>query len=131
MIGVDTNVLLRAVLLDDPEQSERASKFLTARGSEVPAVINSVVLAEFVWTLRAACRLPRSEIVSILRAMVESEGFHFVDREAVLRALRDYEIGIGAFTDRLIAEINDAHGCSSTATFDAKAAKYAPFTAVP
>lgn len=131
MIGVDANVLLGAVLLDDPDQSERAARFVAGRGSQAPAVVNSVVLAEFVWTLRAACKLGRPEIIGILRTMVESEGFVLTDRDAVLRALRDYENGIGFFTDRLVAEINDAFGCSSTVTFDGRAAQRAPFTAVP
>jgi len=34
----------------------------------------------------------------------------------VLRAFSRYESGVGDFTDRLIAEINDANGCTVTMT---------------
>lgn len=128
MIGIDTNVLLRAVMVDDRSQARKAQLFLKARSRSEPALINSVVLAEFVWSLRAHFRVPRPEIASILRDMVSSESYEFSDRGAVLDALHSYENGIGDFTDRLIAEINDRVGCSATFTFDAEAAKHSPFS---
>jgi len=131
MIGVDTNVLLRAVMVDDREQTPRAQKVLSARSRDSPAVINSVVLAEFVWSLRSHYRAPRAEIAGILRDMIASEAYVFVDRDAVLDALHDYENGVGGFTDRLIAEINDRQGCETTLTFDAEAAEKPPFSPVP
>ena len=130
MIGVDTNILLRAVMADDAEQSPRAEAFLSARTRDDPAMINSVVLAEFVWTLREHFELPRAEIVGILRDLVSSEAYEFVDRGAVLEAFHSYENGIGSFTDRLIAEINDRNGCRATATFDGGAMKRPPFISV-
>ncbi|WP_075216338.1 PIN domain-containing protein [Mongoliimonas terrestris] len=131
MIGVDVHVLLRAVLLDDPAQSDRATRFFGKRGSNDPAVINAVVLAEFVMTLQVVYRMPVREIAGILRAMTESAAYCFPDREAVLRALRDTELSGGSFIERFVAEINDVYGCSSTATFDSRAARRAPFSAVP
>jgi predicted nucleic-acid-binding protein len=131
VIGVDTNVLLRAVVVDDAQQAERTARFLQARDETEPAFINPVVLAEFVWVLRAVYLMPRDVIVDILRSMIESSGYAFAEREAVLRAFRDYESGIGSFTDRFIAEINDSHGCRETVTFDADAAKLAPFSLTP
>jgi predicted nucleic-acid-binding protein len=131
VIGVDSNVLVRAVVVDDARQANRAARFLQARDDSDPAFINPVVLAEFVWVLRAVYRMPRDEIVGILRSMIESDAYALGEREAVLRAFRDYETGVGNFTDRLIAEINDSHGCAGTVTFDADAAKLAPFSLVP
>lgn len=131
MIGVDTNVLLRAVMNDHPRQAARARAFLAGRSAGQPAVVNSVVLAEFVWSLRSAFRMPANEIAAIVRDMVESSAYRFPDRNAVLRALFDYESGVGAFTDRLIAEINDQDGCVATVTFDDDAARHLPFAAMP
>jgi predicted nucleic-acid-binding protein len=131
MIGVDTNVLLRAIMLDDRRQAEQARKFLNSRTPASPAVINTVVLAEVAWSLRSSFGLPRAEIASILRDMMSSDAFYFIDRTAVARALASYESGYGQFPDRLIAEVNDAYGCGTTVTFDATAAKQPPFSRVP
>ncbi len=131
MIGVDTNVLVRAVVVDDAQQAERAARFLRARDEFNPAFINPVVLAEFVWVLRAVYRMPRRVIVDILRAMIESAAYAFAERGAVLRAFHDYEAEVGNFTDRLIAEINDAHDCTATVTFDDEAAKTPPVASMP
>jgi len=131
MIGIDTNVLVRAVIGDDAQQAAHAARFLRARDETNPAFINPVVAAEFVWVLRAAYRMPRHVIVDILRAMIESAAYAFGEREAVLRAFHDYESGVGDFTDRLIAEINDANGCTATVTFDTEAAKIPPFAPIP
>lgn len=128
MIGTDTNVLLRAIMSDDARQSEQARAFLSARTRDSPAVVNSVVLAELVWSLRRSFELPRPEIASILRDMASSDAFHFIDRTAVVRALSSYESGLGQFTDRLIAEINETHGCPTTVTFDKPASKRPPFS---
>ena len=72
MIGIDTNVLVRAVIGDDAQQAAHAARFLRARDETNPAFINPVVAAEFVWVLRAAYRMPRHVIVDILRSMIES-----------------------------------------------------------
>jgi predicted nucleic-acid-binding protein len=131
MIGVDTNVLLRAIMSDDPRHSPRSRSFLAGRTADDPAVVNAVVLAELVWSLRAAYGMSRPAIAGILRDMVESRSYRFQNRTSVLRALYDYEAGTGAFTDRLIAEINDELGCRSTVTFDQHAQRHPPFAAVP
>ena len=131
MIGVGANVLLRAVLLDDPRQAKRAHALLEGSDTTAPAVVNSVVLAEFVWSLRSVYKVPRSEIITILRDLVGSRAYLFLNREAVLSALNDYENGFGGFTDRLIAEVNAAHGCEPTFTFDAEAAERPPSPLFP
>lgn len=131
MIGIDTNVLVRAVVLDDADQARRAKRWLEVRDPDDPAFVNPVVVAEFVWILRSIYRVPRRAIAEILRDMIESSAYIFGERRAVLRALFDYENGVGQFTDRLIAEINDTHGCSATVTFDSDAAKEPPFRPIP
>ena len=51
MIGLDTNVLLRLFVEDDARQSERARRYVGAATAYEPCLINSVVIAEFAWTL--------------------------------------------------------------------------------
>jgi len=131
VIGLDTNVLLRALMDDDPADTPRAKTFLAGLTNEVPGVVNTVVLAELVWSLRTAYAMPRAEIAGILRDMTESGAYAFENRDAVLRALHDYEGGSSSFTDRLIAEINEELGCTATVTFDQGALPHPPFVPVP
>jgi predicted nucleic-acid-binding protein len=131
MIGLDTNVLVRAVVFDDAGQADRAVRFFRNRSVDDPVFVNPVVAAELVWVLGAVYRMPRTAIVGVLRSMIESAAYTFGERDAVVRAFHDYESGVGNFTDRLIAEINDSHGCATTVTFDAAAAKFQPFSAMP
>jgi len=50
MIGIDTNVLVRYLVRDDPAQTERATAVIEGRCSaDVPDFVCHVVLAELVW----------------------------------------------------------------------------------
>ena len=62
MIGVDTNILLRLWLNDDPAQNKRIDPLLAAWGGMPGSLlVTDVVLVEAVWTLQAARQngLPR------------------------------------------------------------------------
>jgi predicted nucleic-acid-binding protein len=127
MIGVDSNVLLRAIAADDPRQTPAAQDFLRRRSIEDPAVVNPIVLAELVWVLRGKYRMRRSEIVGLLDDVAASPAFHILQRTAFLRALQDYRDGIGQFTDALIGHLNGEAGCRATMTFDQGAPEEAGF----
>jgi predicted nucleic-acid-binding protein len=57
VIGIDTNVLVRFIVQDDPEQSTRATRFMQVLTKESPGFISSIVLAELTWVLSRG--LPR------------------------------------------------------------------------
>ena len=60
MIGLDTNLLLRALLLEEGMESERARSLVRACCTIAqPGVINHVVLCETAWTLARSYRYRR------------------------------------------------------------------------
>jgi len=124
MIGLDTNILLRAVLRDDAKQSPIAIEFLSQLTDDEPGLVNDVTLAEFVWTLERSAEYTRGEISLALRAMLSSPSYRFLDRGAVSKALTRFEAEkkVG-FADALIGEINRAAGCTTTYSFDTGATK--------
>jgi predicted nucleic-acid-binding protein len=128
MIGVDTNILLRAVTSDHRRLAEIAHAFLRERSVTDPAVVNPVVLAEFVWSLRSKYKATRADIIAAIEDIVDSPDFIVLHRSAALSALQDYRDGVGAFTDVLIAQINVESGCRTTVTFDRSALAEAGFT---
>ena len=127
MIGVDSNVLLRAVTNDDRNQSPIARRLIAGLNEAAPGYVNTVVLCEFAWTLDRHHGYARSAIAVAIERLMESRAFVVADRDAVSRALVrciDDELD---FPDALLCELNLGAGCRTTVTFDRKAARQTGF----
>jgi predicted nucleic-acid-binding protein len=121
--GVDTNILVRYIVADDPEQFRTAARFIEHECSpQEPGFINRAVLAEVVWVLESSYKLPRLAIVSALRVLLGASQLSIEDVEDGRAALLEYEDGAD-FSDSLIAKANARLGCEYTATFDRRAAR--------
>jgi predicted nucleic-acid-binding protein len=132
MIGVDTDVLLRLFLDDDPTQSKRAAQLMTEAAASGGICINVAVLAEFVWTLTRKLKQSRQRIAALLDdLLVADDDISVMEHAAVLRAVAAYRLGKAGFVDYLIDEINLEHGCLSTATFDVSAVQHPRLVMVP
>ena len=119
MIGLDTNILLRLWLNDDPAQNKRIDKLLAEHGGTPGALlVSDVVLAEAVWTLRSAYRQNKAAQSLAVRSLLDEAAFAFEDSEAVSLAVAMFEEGNCGFSDCLIAARNRRLGCDFTATFD-------------
>ena len=119
MIGIDTNVLLRLLLNDEPQQAARIDGWLAG----LPAIagqvhIADVVLAETTWTLASVYRQPKAELLKALQALLDEPMFGFENRPAVAAALAAFEAAACGFADCLILAKNRAMGCAATVTFD-------------
>lgn len=123
MIGIDTNVLLRAVLNDAPEQSERAKQFIAGLTQERPGYVSVAVLLEFQWTLRRHTDADRSEIADIVMSLLLSNSIRFEQESLCLRCITQYRDSGIDFADGLIAGIATEAGCTMVHTFDEDAAK--------
>jgi predicted nucleic-acid-binding protein len=88
-ISVDTNVLVRAVLQDDPRQAEAASKLLR----EASLIAVSVpCLCELVWILRRGAKLPKEDVAMTIRDLLGA-GNVVMNRPAVELGLAILEAG--------------------------------------
>jgi predicted nucleic-acid-binding protein len=131
MIGFDTNVLVRLIVSDDPEQTVKVRRYIEDNCSDlVPGFISNVVLAETVWVLESTYGLNRSDIARALENILAATRFVVQDLAQVQAALDTFKKTSIGFTDLLILSINRANGCDTTATFDRKAAKLEGFTLV-
>jgi predicted nucleic-acid-binding protein len=123
VIGIDTNVLVRYVVQDDPRQAAAATHFIEATlSSDEPGWIASIVLCEFVWVLDAAYGYARNLIAATLQRLFEVDRFRLEASSLAWRALDAYRDGVD-FADALIALGNEHAGCDYTATFDRGAAR--------
>lgn len=119
MTGVDTNVLIRYFLDDDPSQADRVEAFIrecAAKGDQV--FVSCVVLCEFAWTLRSAFRKRDAEVLRWIEELLDSEPFVVERDDAVRSALHWARSSKGDFPDYLIAQIAVENGCEFTVTFD-------------
>jgi predicted nucleic-acid-binding protein len=131
MIGLDTNVLVRLLVRDDPIQTAQAQRFVASRcTSESPGFINSVVLAELIWVLASIYQYQRSEVAKAIEALLTGEDRVVEHHDEVRASLQAYKSGRVDFTDALIARINRLRGCEATATFDRKAGRFDGFVRI-
>ena len=115
MTGLDTNVLLRYLLRDEPAQAARAARELER---DERFLIGSVVLCEMVWVLETGYGLPRAEIASTLERILATAQFEIEDKDRVRAALDDFTRSAADFSDCLIGRRNRAAGAVETVTFD-------------
>lgn len=119
MIALDTNVLVRFLVGDDPEQARKAKALVTKLDEdEARAFVSDIVLCELVWVLASCYRLGRAQIVIALRKLVAARQLQFDSTDNILRAISAYEKSKGDFADYLIREHAMAAGRETVVTFD-------------
>jgi predicted nucleic-acid-binding protein len=124
MIGIDTNILLRLWLDDDPVQSKRIDRLLADHGGDPGSLlVTDVVLVEAVWTLKSAFEQDKRAQSIAVRSLLEELAFAFEDRAAVAAALSLFEAGSCGFADCLVVAKHVRQGCDFTATFDRRMRK--------
>ena len=127
MIGIDTNVLVRYIVQDDPVQSALATRFLESScSSEQPGQVCLIVLCELAWVLVRAYRYDRDTVGGVLERLLKTAEFVVEDSLLAWRALRAHQQGTAEFADYLIAHLHTRAGAEYTITFDRKAAQH-PF----
>lgn len=113
---VDTNVLVRAVVRDDPAQYRAAAKLL--REATVIALALPC-LCEFVWVLRRVYGFGVADVASAIRALLATRKVQ-VNAPAVEAGLLLLEAG-GDFADGVIAYEGKWLGGETFVSFDKQA----------
>lgn len=116
MIALDTNVVVRFLVNDEPAQARRARALIEANAVFVPVT----VLLETEWVLRGGYRLPRAEVVRLLRGLLGLPKLVTEDPQRIARALGWHAAGID-FADAL--HLCGSAGAERFATFDDKLVK--------
>jgi predicted nucleic-acid-binding protein len=115
-LAVDTNVLVRAVVQDDPVQAGIAAKVLAE--AELIAVALPC-LCEFVWVLCRVYGFQSADAATAIRALLAIANVE-VNRPAVEAGLAVLEAG-GDFADGVIAHEGAWLGGETFVSFDRKA----------
>jgi predicted nucleic-acid-binding protein len=131
MIGLDTNVILRYLLQDDPDHSKLANRIFEREiSASVPGFINLGVVLETGWVLRSAAKQTPAQIAAYLEILLTTVTLQIQNEQQVFEAVLALKRGTGEFEDALIGALNSWSGCTHTLTFDRKAARLPYFKEV-
>ena len=128
MFGIDTNILVRYLAQDDPDQAEIATNFIEITCTKDNlGFINHITLCEMCWVLKRLYKTPKEQLAEIIELLLRTVQLFVQEPQIVWLALEDFKTDNADFPDCLIAQINLTNYCSSTVTFDVKAANVAGF----
>ena len=132
MKAIDTNVLVRFLIYDDAEMTERARRiFEQARDASEPLLIPTLVLLETLWVLRSTYAFPREAVIESVKQLLILPAVTFESYGLVRTLIHEAASANTDLADILIGLQAKAAGAETTMTFDSKAAKNALFTLMP
>ena len=120
MAAIDTNVLVRLCMSDDPEQCRRAQDFVQRNA---PVFASQLSVLELAWVLGSVYERPKQTIIQALRALLDNQDLNPEVPTVIESALDRWEGSSADFADCFILESIQAQGQSPLATFDRKLGK--------
>jgi predicted nucleic-acid-binding protein len=120
-VFADTNLFLRYLTNDVPAQADAVERLLRrASAGDVILVINSLEIAEIVWTLESYYHLTRDDIRHKVLAILATPGLEVADGDLLLQAISWYADENVDFIDAFNAAWLLAGGLTVAYTFDHK-----------
>jgi predicted nucleic-acid-binding protein len=113
---LDTNVVVRLLIGDDPQQTPIAEQAFLAAIPSGGVYLPDVVLAEVAWVLRGY-DLERATRYQLLERLVRTRGVVVDDIDAVIDALEQFRLG-GDLADQLILARAASTGALPVLSFD-------------
>lgn len=123
MIALDTNILVRFLTQDDPEQGAIASNVIGDLTLEAPGFVCREVLVELVWVLERSYRFARFDITRALEGLLSATELLIEASGDVGAILQLYESRGFGFSDLMIRQAARRSGAEVHMTFDRKAAR--------
>ena len=121
LIFADTNLFLRFLTKDVPEQSEAVRKLLLkATQGDITLITTSMVIAEIIWTLESFYKETREEIQQMVLSFLNTPGLTVDNGELVIRALRWYVDKRIDFIDAYNAAWMEIREITTICTLDVK-----------
>jgi len=126
MIGLDTNVVVRLLVNDEPIQRRAALRFAEGLGVSYTAYLTLVGIVELDWALRSRLGFSKDDTAAAIGKLLQTRGLVIEHHDLVVKALRLAADERADFADALIAVRSLQAGCASIKTFDKKAASRVP-----
>ena len=130
MTGIDTNVLMRFVVQDDPRQSAQADAFFASLTVDNLGYLSMTTIVESVWVLERVYKLSKVQVQELLARLLRAPEVILEQSLRIGEAVALYVRGAD-FADAMIASAGRAAGCKTTVSFDRGAIKHAQMTPLP
>ncbi len=129
MKAIDTNILVRFLVGDDPGQTPSVNAlFSNAQQTGEPLFVSLSVLVDTMWVLARAYRSPREEIIATVEHLLALSMLQVEARDRVQRLCHIARRSKQDLADILIGLTAQDLGCETTLTFDKVAAQSDMFT---
>ena len=125
MRGIDTNILVRFLIGDDPRQARLARALIADAGRTGGIFVDVVVLIETAWVLENTYDLPREEVLGTFEGLLTTVDMVFQHADVIASAIGAARESGVELADCVIAELNRREGCETTLTVDRKASRLA------
>jgi predicted nucleic-acid-binding protein len=121
MRAVDTNVVVRLIVRDDPAQLRAAEQFVAGG-----AWVSNLVLAETTWVLDAVYERTPQQIATAVDMLLNHKELTLESADTVVGALENFRMRpVVGFSDCLVVEIARKAGHMPLGTFDRQLSKVA------
>jgi predicted nucleic acid-binding protein len=112
---LDTNVLVRHLTGDPPEQARRATRYLQHADT---LLLPDLILAEVAYVLESYYEAPRGQVAEALRSILAFRAIRVVDGPLLLRTVALYEVHGLDYADAYLVASAERTGVSVVASFD-------------
>ena len=112
---LDTNVLVRYLTGDPPDQARRATRYLEEADL---LLLPDLIVAEVVYVLESYYKLARLQIAETLRSILAFRAIRVVDSALLHRVVELYEVHRLDFPDAYLVASAERTGVGVVASFD-------------
>jgi len=126
VIGIDTNIIVRLLTRDDPEQFEAAVSLFKSSSADEPLFVNPMVILETIWVLERVYEVDRIVARNQVSGLLDTVEIKVPETLRMENWAQWFTSPHADFSDVIIADLNRANGCEKTMTFDRKAANSVP-----
>jgi predicted nucleic-acid-binding protein len=123
VVTLDTNVVVRLLVGDDPAQTRIAEHTLLEHTRGDGVFVPIVVLVETAWVLAQGYKLSRTIVHERLDRLARTRGVTLENPGVMLEALIDYADGAADLADYVIRASASSAGALPVLTFDRKLAR--------
>lgn len=116
---VDTNIFLRFLLADHPQQSPACKKlFEKATKNQIKLVTLSIVIIEISWVLLSFYKESKKEAIKKIKTIIFWENLEILDRDILLSAVDLFEKNNLDFIDAYVASWLEAKKIKQIYSYD-------------
>ena len=112
---LDTNVLIRHLTGDPPNQAALATATLSGPG---PLLLADLILAECVYVLESFYEVEPKRVAELMRAALALPSIAVIDAALLVRAIEVYETARLDFTEAYLVAAAEATGVGEIVSFD-------------